>query len=177
LRPISISLWDLIRRTCSEVMFRVLLDRHYGHLWSQNWRSLPGAFVGAVCLPAGGMLSGCSAPSATTSADGAEKKPRAVAGSEEAIQEQISHCWKVPADRNYSDLSVEIAVVMNENATVKSTLVVDQARLQADERFRTLAETAVRALRDPACQPFKMPMDKFPVWQRLVFVFNPKDMF
>lgn len=103
---------------------------------------------------------------------------RLTVSEEDALRSQIARCWNVPVGaRGAEGISVDVAVTMNEDGTVRSATVADRARMLADNSYKVMAESAVRAVLNPACQPFKLPKDKFATWQRFTFVFNPKDMF
>jgi hypothetical protein len=39
-----------------------------------------------------------------------------------------------------------------------------------------MAESALRALRNPRCSPLALPPEKYQQWQEMIFNFNPKDM-
>jgi hypothetical protein len=39
-----------------------------------------------------------------------------------------------------------------------------------------MAESALRAVLNRHCQPFKLPRDKFDSWKTMKLVFNPKEM-
>ena len=36
-----------------------------------------------------------------------------------------------------------------------------------------IAESAVRALQNPGCQPLKLPYDQYEIWQDIIFNFDP----
>ncbi|WPZ36920.1 energy transducer TonB [Thalassobaculum sp. OXR-137] len=95
----------------------------------------------------------------------------------DAIRQQISSCWLVPAGaKNAADLVVEIEVTMNPDRTVRSYKVVDSARMQSDPFFRSAAESAMRALKSPNCSPLQLPPEKYDTWKNFTITFDPKDM-
>jgi hypothetical protein len=48
--------------------------------------------------------------------------------------------------------------------------------LQSD-RFKLAAgESALRAVLNPECQPYKLPVNKYDVWKDLKLTFNPREM-
>lgn len=97
---------------------------------------------------------------------------------EDALRRQIAGCWNVPVGaRDIENMAVEIYISVNPDRTVKEAIVVDQARLGRDSFFRALAESALRALRNPRCSPLILPEGKYAQWKEIVFNFNPKDMF
>jgi len=95
----------------------------------------------------------------------------------EAVRQQLAQCWNVAAGaRRADDLSVEIEMVMNPDATVREARVVDGARMNSDPYFRAAAESAMRALGHPDCIPLKLPLNKYDVWKNISFNFDPSKM-
>jgi hypothetical protein len=95
----------------------------------------------------------------------------------DAIRSQIGQCWNVPAGaRDARNLVVEIQVEMNPNATVRDARIVDQARMTTDPFYRAAAESALRAVLNPNCNPLRLPQEKFDVWKSFILNFNPKEM-
>lgn len=95
----------------------------------------------------------------------------------DAIRQQISGCWLVPAGaKNAANLAVEIDVTMNPDRTVRSAQVVDRGRMQNDPFFRSAAESALRALKSPNCSPLQLPPEKYDTWKNFTITFDPKDM-
>lgn len=100
------------------------------------------------------------------------------AGEEDALRHQIQGCWNVPVGaRDAQNLVIELDVQVNPDRTVRAVRVVDQGRMASDSFFRAAADSAVRALRNPACNPLALPPDKYAQWQQLTLRFNPKDLF
>lgn len=67
---------------------------------------------------------------------------------------------------------VEIKVVVNPDRTVRSAVIVDRARM-SDPFYRTLGESAVRALLNPRCSPLQLPESKYSTWNTITFRFSP----
>jgi hypothetical protein len=94
------------------------------------------------------------------------------------VRQQIRECWNLPAGaKDAQDLNIEIRVVMNPDATVREARIQDQRRLQGDPFFRAAAESALRAVLNPRCNPLKLPPDKYQQWQTMTLNFDPRDMF
>ena len=66
---------------------------------------------------------------------------------------------------------------MKPDATDREARIHDQRRLQSDPFFRAAAESALRAVLNPRCNPLKLPPDKYQQWQTMTLNFDPKDMF
>lgn len=94
------------------------------------------------------------------------------------VRQQIRECWNLPAGaKDAQDLNIEIRVVMNPDATVREARIQDQRRLNSDPFFRAAAESALRAVLNPRCNPLKLPADKYHQWQTMTLNFDPRDMF
>lgn len=93
------------------------------------------------------------------------------------VRQQIARCWNLPAGaKNAENMIIEIAVAMNPDGTVRNARV-NNSGLRADPFLRAMAESALRAVLNRRCQPFKLPRDKFDRWKTMTLVFNPKEMF
>lgn len=95
----------------------------------------------------------------------------------DAVRQQFKRCWLVPAGAKAGEsLLVEIRVRMNPDRTVRDAEVVDAARMRTDTFFRAAAESALRALRNPSCNPLNLPPEKYETWKSFTITFDPKDM-
>ncbi len=91
------------------------------------------------------------------------------------ITAQISPCWSIPIGaKDVQGMSVDIRIRMNPDGTYATLPQIrNTARMATDPAFRALAESAVRALRDPACTPLKLPYADYNDWKDIVFAFTP----
>ncbi len=97
---------------------------------------------------------------------------------EDALRTQLESCWNVPIGaKDVEDMSVSIFMVINRDRTLQSARIVDEARYNSDPVFRAVADSALRAVRNPKCSPFDLPPDKYNIWNNTTVTFNPKDMF
>lgn len=95
----------------------------------------------------------------------------------DAFKYQLQPCWNIPAGAKYAEnLAVEIRVIMNRDMTMKSATILDQGRYSRDSAYKAAADSAMRALRNPRCSPFKLPPEKYDQWKSIVINFNPQDM-
>ena len=95
----------------------------------------------------------------------------------EAVAAQLRRCWIVPAGAKDADeLIITIRVDMNPDATVRSSLIVDMERTMTDPFYRAAAESALRATKNPRCQPLPLPLDQYEQWRTMTLNFNPQDM-
>jgi len=94
------------------------------------------------------------------------------------VRQQIRECWSLPAGaREAENLSIEITMVMNPDGTVRQARILDQTRLRGDPFFRAAAESALRAVLNPRCNPLKLPPEKYQQWQNMTLIFDPSQMF
>ncbi|MBI1273857.1 MAG: hypothetical protein GC131_07220 [Alphaproteobacteria bacterium] len=101
---------------------------------------------------------------------------RLMISEEDALRRQISRCWNMPVGaREAEKLVVEVLIEVNQDRTVRTVEIVDRSRL-SDPYFRSAAEAAVRALRNPQCSPLELPPDKYNQWRVIRFNFDPRDM-
>ncbi len=102
---------------------------------------------------------------------------RLTVSEEDAVRRQIEKCWSVPVGaRNPEELVVRIRVWMNPDRTVNRVAVVDADRMGADRYFRTMAESARRAVLNPRCSPLNLPPNKYDQWRVFEFNFDPSKM-
>lgn len=96
----------------------------------------------------------------------------------DALRQQLAGCWNIMSGAaNAEDLSVEVRVVINPDRSVASAEIVDKARYANDTFFRSMAESAIRAVKNPRCTPLRLPPDKYNLWNKMTIVFDPKEMF
>ena len=89
------------------------------------------------------------------------------------LKQQLYGCWSVPAGaKGAKDMIVKVRVWVNPDRTVNNALILDTNRMQSDPFFRSVAESALRAVLDPACNPLKLPPEKYEVWKKFIFKFE-----
>ena len=94
------------------------------------------------------------------------------------LRQQLGRCWNLlPGARDAQDLRVELRLQVNTDRTVRAASVVNQGRYNRDSFFRAAADAALRAVRNPQCNPLKLPTDKYDQWKSMVVVFDPQEMF
>jgi len=94
------------------------------------------------------------------------------------VRQQIARCWNLPAGaKDAENLIIEIKVFMNPDGTVSAADIKDKKRIGRDGFYRSAAESALRAVLNRRCQPFKLPPKKYNRWKTMTLVFNPKEMF
>ena len=94
------------------------------------------------------------------------------------VRRQIQRCWNLPAGaKDAHTMLISISAQMNADGTVRTAKILDNARMGNDPFYRTMAESALRAVLNPVCQPFKLPPEKYERWKDLKLNFDPKEMF
>ncbi|MCS6781317.1 MAG: hypothetical protein NZ555_16625, partial [Geminicoccaceae bacterium] len=94
-------------------------------------------------------------------------------GEIDAIRRQIERCWNVPVGvRGIETMQVRLRIAMNRDGSVARVGIEDQARMAVDPAFRTVAESAQRAVL--SCQ-LTLPPEKYEQWREMVMTFHPKD--
>lgn len=92
----------------------------------------------------------------------------------DAIRTQIKQCWNIdPGARGIADMVVEITVSLSADGKVIETNIVDKARYNSDSFFRSLADSAERAIH--ICSPLRVPADKYETWKDMRLYFNPSN--
>ena len=92
----------------------------------------------------------------------------------DAVRQQVMGCWLEPTGlKEGANLIVEVQVEVNRDRTVRSAKVVNNGRMYSDPFYRTLGESAVRALYNPRCSPLQLPPDKYSTWRSITFRFSP----
>jgi hypothetical protein len=110
-------------------------------------------------------------------------QPKAPLGSQltasdiDLVREQLRPCFNPPfGAKEKPDLVADIRVTMNRDGTVQQARVADQGQYASDQIYRAVADSGIRALKNPRCSPLRLPPDRFDVWQSFIFGFSTKDM-
>lgn len=94
----------------------------------------------------------------------------------DALRQQITPCWNVPSGAKYAEnLIVTLRLTMRRDMTVQDVRVMNGG-FNPDPAFRAAADSAVRAVRNPRCSPFKLPPEKYEQWKTITINFDPSDM-
>ena len=89
------------------------------------------------------------------------------------LKQQLYACWTVPAGaKGAKDMVVKVRVWVNPDRTVSNARILDTNRMQKEPYFRTVAESALRAVLNPACSPLLLPPEKYEVWKKFIFKFE-----
>jgi len=97
----------------------------------------------------------------------------------DALIAQIFGCWSLPLGLPYSeDLLVRIKLKLKEDGSIIKTEVLDHAKMNKPGQtfYKILAESALRALKNPKCIPLKVPTSGYERWKNLQLNFDPREM-
>jgi outer membrane biosynthesis protein TonB len=95
----------------------------------------------------------------------------------DAVRDRIRPCWNFPAGaRDAEQLLVDINVWMNPDGTVREARIVETGRMSSDAYYRSAAESALRAVLNPACQPLPLSPEKYNTWKTMTLRFDPRDL-
>jgi hypothetical protein len=88
---------------------------------------------------------------------------------------QVEECWNVDAGMlGLEGIVVELRVQLDSQGNVRN--VVPAGNMPTDPRVRSVFESARRALLAPACNPLKVPPDKFSFVMGSTFRFNARGL-
>ncbi|MCA3280629.1 MAG: hypothetical protein ING10_15285 [Roseomonas sp.] len=88
---------------------------------------------------------------------------------------QVEECWNVDAGMlGLEGIVVELRVQLDGQGNVRN--VVPAGNMPSDPRVRSVFESARRALLAPACNPLKVPPDKFSFVMGSTFRFNARGL-
>lgn len=93
------------------------------------------------------------------------------------IKRQLMECWNVPAGaKDAKELVIVLDLVMSRDGTVQKASLMPEKSSTNHPFYRTGAESALRAVRNPRCTPLKLPPDRYESWKNFEVTFNPKDV-
>ena len=91
------------------------------------------------------------------------------------LQSQIAECWHVDAGMlGLQELVVEMRVRLDGQGNVRN--VVPAGNMPNDPRVRAVFESALRALLSPACNPLRLPPEKYEAVMQSIFRFSPRGL-
>ncbi len=95
----------------------------------------------------------------------------------DAIRHKVQKNWNLPAGaKNAREMVVRIRLRVAPDGRVLEATIVDRGRMRDNPFFRSMAESARRAVF--AASPLPIPEDKYGLFEQgVVFKFSPEDMF
>lgn len=96
----------------------------------------------------------------------------------DAIAGRLRACWNLdPGAKGAQNMIVEIRAYLRQDGSVDRVDILDQSRYNSDTHFRSIAESARRAVY--VCQPYKIFAEKYAdnydMWKTMLLRFNPLD--
>lgn len=96
----------------------------------------------------------------------------------DAIAGRLRACWNLdPGAMGIKDMVIEIRAFLNKDGTVRKVDIVDSSRYNSDTHFRSVADSARRAVY--ICAPYSIFADKYAdaydKWNTMLLRFNPLD--
>lgn len=71
---------------------------------------------------------------------------------------------------------IAVTVEMSQDGRPAKAALRDTGRYYSgDPVYRAAADAALKAIRDPRCQPWPLPADKYQSWKTMTFNFDPRD--
>lgn len=120
--------------------------------------------------PQGGRPPTPGAPGGTAPTPGLTR------GEIDGLRELIEGCWSVDAGmRGLEEIVVELQVRLRPDGSVVQVRPAGPTNT-GDPRWRTVYETAQRALLSPRCNPLPIPPEKRPTVETAVFRFNARGL-
>ena len=94
------------------------------------------------------------------------------------VMRQVTPCWSLPAGaKDAHKIRVGVRIFLHPDGTLSGRpRVEDRARMSRDVAFRAVAESALRALRNPRCSPLRLPVRKYAAWREISFNFDPREL-
>ena len=94
------------------------------------------------------------------------------------IASRLRECWNLdPGAMGIKDMIIEIRAYLNQDGSVRDVKILDMSRYNSDGHFRSIAESARRAVF--ICAPYSVFAEKYPdkydMWKTLMLRFNPMD--
>lgn len=98
---------------------------------------------------------------------------------EDAIRAQFMQCWSIPIGIPFDDtMIVKVKISLNTDGSLLAppeVLQHERMNKPSEKYFRTLAESALRAVR--RCDPIKAPdINRYDSWKKIQLNFDPREI-
>ena len=92
------------------------------------------------------------------------------------VKRRMEPCWNFQAgSKKAQDIIVELEVKLRPNGRVLEASIKNQLDLKTNFE-RAAGESALRAVLNPDCQPYELPIKRYSIWKDLKLTFNPREM-
>ncbi len=94
------------------------------------------------------------------------------------VMRQVTPCWSIPAGvKDAHTIRVGVRIYLKPDGHLSGPpRVENSSRMRSDLAFRAVAESALRALRNPRCSPLRLPLKSFETWREISFIFDPREL-
>lgn len=94
-----------------------------------------------------------------------------------ALRNQLKACWKIPAGvHDIRAMVTKIQVYVTIDRKVADARVIWTSVPDSEPFMKIMEESAMRAIRSPACSPLILPKGKYAQWKQLILTFDPKQL-
>ena len=91
------------------------------------------------------------------------------------LRAHISQCWAPPLGaKGAANLKVDILLELERDGKVRKAEILNVNRYNADKGYKVAADAALRAV--IGCGNLPLPADKYELWKKFIFGFDPKFM-
>lgn len=106
------------------------------------------------------------------------ERQRIAADLAQQVKRQVTPCWSIPAGiKDAAQMRIGVRIYLNPDGSLRGNpRIEDQRRLDGDTGYRAVAESALRALRNPRCSPLRLPIKQYELWQEITFNFDPREL-
>lgn len=106
------------------------------------------------------------------------ERRRIAADLAQQVKRQVTPCWSIPAGiKDAAQMRIGVRIYLNPDGSLRGNpRIEDQRRLDDDTGYRAVAESALRALRNPRCSPLRLPIKQYELWQEITFNFDPREL-
>ncbi|MBN9343174.1 MAG: hypothetical protein BGO76_03985 [Caedibacter sp. 38-128] len=98
----------------------------------------------------------------------------------DALKSFFNNCWLVPAGTKgaHEIAIIPIKVYLNRDGSVRDVKLLNAGNMN-DPSYRVIAESALRSLKGPQCNPVPaklLPPEKYEQWKDMTITFDPKNL-
>jgi len=105
----------------------------------------------------------------------AQKQLRLGASDFDRLRAHISQCWAPPLGaKGAANLKVDILLELERDGKVRKAEILNVNRYNADKSYKVAADAALRAV--IGCGNLPLPAEKYELWKKFIFGFDPKFM-
>lgn len=120
------------------------------------------------------FINGVASSTSSGAATGTNTTPQHPAfGAIMGLIQTIKPCWVLINTPQTRNINVRVKVKLDEQGYVKTKELLDS---KSDQAYQKVAASALHALSDKRCQPFKLPLADYHMWKEMILNFSPGQM-